>query len=226
MKLLLFDIDGTLINSGGAGKRAMSLAFEKLYGHPDILDDISLSGRTDELIIRDAFRKVNLTPQPGAISEYKALYFDILKKEILKPNSGKYVMPGVDILLRKLFTRQDIHLGLLTGNWEKSGYIKIRHFRLDSYFPFGAFSDDSTERPELVPIAMDRFKEYTGISVSADQVYVIGDTPRDIDCTKPHGVKSVAVAAASYGREELAAYNPDFLFDDFSSLSNVLSVLG
>lgn len=226
MKLLLFDIDGTLINSGGSGKRAMNLAFEQLYGYPDILDDISLSGRTDDLILQDAFEKAKLSPDPEKMAKYKKLYFNLLEKEITKPNSHKRIMPGVNTLLQELNLRQNIYLGLLSGNWQNSGYIKIRHFNLDSYFPFGAFSDDATNRSELVPIAISRFESRTGFKPSVDDVYVIGDTPRDIECTKPHGVKSVAVAASFYKRKELETYNPDYLFDDFNSINDVLQVLG
>ncbi|MDZ7721357.1 MAG: HAD family hydrolase [candidate division KSB1 bacterium] len=226
MKLLLFDIDGTLIDSGGAGKRAMNRAFEELYGHAEILANISLSGRTDELILQDAFQKIEQTPNPAAMSEYKKLYFQILRHEIEKPNAKKRVMPGITDLLPELKHRQDIYLGLLTGNWQDSGYIKIGHFSLDSYFSFGAFSDDSNDRSELVPIAVSRFENRTEKTIAAEHVYIIGDTPRDIECTKPHGVNSVAVAAAGYTRNDLQAYNPDFLFDDLSSTVDVLEILG
>jgi len=226
MKLLLFDIDGTLVMSGGAGKRAMNRAFEQLYGHKNILNDISLSGRTDDLILRDAFRKSGMNMTLSALEAYKKVYFKVVEKEMHIPNHKKRIMPGISRLLPALHEQETVYLGLLTGNWQKSGYTKIRHFDLDRYFPFGAFSDDSSDRSALVPVAVQRFTERHGVHPHPQDVYVIGDTPRDVTAAKPHNVKTVAVAAALYSMDELAKSDPDYLFPDLSDFEKVMDVLG
>ncbi len=225
-KLVLFDIDGTLILSGGAGMRAMNQAFEDLFDVVDALDGISLSGRTDAMIIQDAMRKARVSDEPDMMDYFKNRYFELLPAEMDQPGTQKGVMPGINELLPELAQRPHVQLGLLTGNWETSGRIKIGYFKLNDYFPFGAFADDSSDRNALVPIAIERFNMHSGKAVTPKQVFVVGDTPKDIECTKPHGVVSVAVGAAHYDSTQLAEYDPDVLFDDLSDVDAVLSVLG
>ncbi len=212
--------------SGGAGKRAMNLAFEQLYGHQNILNDISLSGRTDDLILRDAFHKIGMNMTFSALEAYKKVYFNVVEKEMQIPNREKRIMPGISKLLPALHEQENIYLGLLTGNWQTSGYVKIRHFGLDGYFPFGAFSDDSSDRSALVPVAVQRFTERHGFQPDPKDIYVIGDTPRDVLAAKPHNVKTVAVAAAAHSADELAQSEPDYLFPDLSDFDKVMHVLG
>ncbi|MDZ7371666.1 MAG: haloacid dehalogenase-like hydrolase [candidate division KSB1 bacterium] len=222
MKLFLFDIDGTLVLSGGAGKRAMNRAFADLYGVEDVMEGIPLSGRTDDRIMMDAYAKAGIEFSRAELERFKERYFTLLPTEISKNGGDKRVMPGVKELLSALSRRNDSALGLLTGNWERSGRIKIAYFGLDSYFPFGAFSDDSSDREALVPIAVERFRRLYGVEPSPRHVYVIGDTPADILCAKPHGVVSVAVAAAAHSVDELRRYQPDLLFPDLTDLETVL----
>jgi len=224
--LILFDIDGTLVLSGGAGMRAMNKAFEELFDVVDVLDGISLSGRTDAMIIQEAMRKARVSDEPDMMDYFKNRYFELLPAEMEQTGSQKGVMPGISDLLPALEERPHVHLGLLTGNWETSGRIKIGFFQLNDYFPFGAFADDSSDRNALVPIAVERFGMYSGKAVTPKQIFVVGDTPKDIECTKPHGVVSVAVGAAHYDSKQLAEHNPDVLFDDLSDVDAVLSVLG
>ncbi|MDZ7316769.1 MAG: haloacid dehalogenase-like hydrolase [candidate division KSB1 bacterium] len=222
MKLFLFDIDGTLVLSGGAGKRAMSRAFADLYGFEDVMDGIPLSGRTDDRIMMDAYAKAGIEFSRAELERFKERYFSLLPTEMAQNGGDKRVMPGVKELLSALSRRNDSALGLLTGNWERSGRIKIAYFGLDSYFPFGAFSDDASDREALVPIAVERFRRLHGFEPSPREIYVIGDTPADILCAKPHGVVSVAVAAAAHSVDELRKYEPDLLFPDLTDLETVL----
>lgn len=225
LKLLLFDIDGTLLMSGGAGKRAMSKAFVILYGHDSVMESISMSGRTDDLILKEAYEKSSVPFTKDELRRYKKIYFEILKKEILKPHTDKRLMPGIHRLLPLLNERNNISLGLLTGNWQQSGYIKIGHFGLQDYFPFGAFSDDSPIRHKLIPIAIKRFKEYSKMTITPDNIFVIGDTPADIQCTKPYGVKSIAVGAAHHSIDELKQHDPDYIFKDLEECDQFLELL-
>ena len=226
MKLLLFDIDGTLILSGGAGLRGMNKAFEQLYGISDILDGIILSGRTDDKIMMDAYARAGLPFSRTELSRFKELYFQLIKKEMHIDGPNKRTMPGIDKLLPELAKRENLHMGLLTGNWEKSGRTKLDYFDLNKYFPFGAFSDDSAERDELAPIAIQRFKQLYGIEPAAEEVFIIGDTPADIQCAKPHGVVSVAVAAAAHSLDDLKPHEPDFLVQDLRATTEILNILG
>ncbi len=224
MKLLLFDIDGTLANTNGAGLRALDRAFEEVYGHPGILDGISLAGRTDVTIMMDAYTKAGIEFAFEELERVKNRYFELLIDEL---NNGKKntLMPGIADLIPELHQNHNICLALLTGNWQRSGRMKIDHFGFNSYFPFGAFADDAVERADLVPIAKQRCEALTGARLKPKDIFVIGDTPSDILCTKPHGVISVAVAAASYSMEDLSAYNPDILLKDLSNLGEVIKIL-
>jgi phosphoglycolate phosphatase len=226
MKVLLFDIDGTLMLSGGAGLRAMNVAFAEIYGIENVLNGINLAGRTDTSIFRDAVEVHQHPFTAEALQDFKKAYFAHLPAELSKPVGEKKLMPGVVELLPALQQRPDVFIGLLTGNWETSGFIKLAQFDLDRYFSFGAFADDSEKRPELLPYAINRFAARYDRKPEPDQVYVIGDTPSDILCAQPHNAKAVAVAAAHYKDKDLLPYNPDYLLQDLSNLEHVLSILG
>jgi phosphoglycolate phosphatase len=226
MKVLLWDIDGTLVLTGGAGLRAMNEAFFRLYGIKDAFVKVNLSGRTDTSIIRDALENNNMEYTRAADLEFRNLYYELIKNEIKLPNKNKYVMPGVEQLLKKLAERDDVYLGLLTGNWETSGRTKLGHFGLEHYFSFGAFANDSEIRDELMPYAVKRFEKQYAKTPQPNQVYIIGDTPADILCARPHKAKSIAVGAAKYSVDDLREYNPDYLFEDLGDMERVLEVVG
>lgn len=226
MKVLLFDIDGTLLLSGGAGLRAMNRAFEQLYGVKNILDGITLSGRTDNKIMMDAYNKASIEFSFRELDRFKRVYFELIGEEVNRQGTGKRTMPGIDVLLPLLAERENIYIGLLTGNWETSGRAKLDCFDLNKYFSFGAFADDSSDRNALAPIAVQRFTQKYGFEARADQVYIIGDTPADVKCAKPHGAVSVAVAAASHSVDDLLPHDPDYLFEDFSATKDILHILG
>jgi phosphoglycolate phosphatase len=226
MKLLLFDIDGTLMLSGNAGLRAMNRAFSSLYGLDEAFTGLQLAGRTDSSIFRDAVEKHQHPYNPQTLEQFKTEYFKFLPEEMFKPLGDKRMMPGIPELLSALQTRPNVFLGLLTGNWQTSGYIKIGYFGLDRYFSFGAFSDDSEVRPDLLPYAVTRFEQKFTARPTAREIFIIGDTPSDIQCAKPHGVVSVAVAAAHHKEKDLAPFAPDFLLPDLTDLERALQILG
>ena len=134
MKLLLFDIDGTLLLSGGAGLRAMDQAFDQLYGIPNAFAGINLAGRTDTAILKNVLEKNKLDFNKSAMENFKRIYYDRLQEEIHAPVDGKLLMPGIDALLKSIHKQKDIYLGLLTGNWQTSGFIKLAYFAIDHYF--------------------------------------------------------------------------------------------
>lgn len=226
MKLVLFDIDGTLLLSGGAGVRAMTRAFDQLFEIADAFTGVQLAGRTDTSILKDALRLHGLPYSHEVLEEFQSLYFEYLHQEMPLPGSGKRIMPGVLEVLEALSALPDVYLGLLTGNWRTSGYIKLADFALDHFFAFGAFSDDSEVRKELLPFAIQRFKRLHDLEPRPEEVFVVGDTPSDILCAHPHGAKAVAVAAAHHSAADLAPYNPDFLLPNLTDYKKVLEILG
>ncbi|MFQ5863839.1 MAG: HAD family hydrolase [bacterium] len=224
MKLLLFDIDLTLIDSGGAGRRSMNLAFEKIFGRQNGFHGVNFAGRTDPLILRDALAYNGL--RWGRLNEeaFKKAYFAYLKAEMQKPNRRKQIQPGISAILTILSNRRNITLGLLTGNWHRGAMIKLDYFNLRRFFPTGAFADDSEIREELPPIAVRRFEVKTGVSIRAENVFIVGDTPLDVACAKPFGAKSIAVATGLFSFEELEKTQPDYLFTDFADYQNFLKI--
>jgi phosphoglycolate phosphatase-like HAD superfamily hydrolase len=224
MKILLFDIDGTLVHTGGSGKHAMEVAFEEVYGIRNGLENVLLAGQTDPKILLDAFAKHNLAWNGEQVARFKARYFVHLAEDMQRPRPKRRIMPGFPQLLEALRPMPGIHLGLLTGNWIRGAEIKLAHFGLWPYFEFGAFGDDETDRNKLVPHALRRAKEKFNIQPNHDAVYVIGDTPRDIHCAQPHGAVAIAVATGEYSVEELRAERPDFLFEDLSEVEKVVEI--
>jgi phosphoglycolate phosphatase len=224
LNLLLFDIDGTLLHSGGAGRAAMERAFETVYGAADAFEGVPMMGRTDPVIVRDALARRGIAWNDAEANKFKEYYFWFLEEEIEKPRPGKQVYPGVVRLLTALGEEKGVAMGLLTGNWRYGGLLKLRHFGLDTFFPFGAFADDSETREHLVPVARDRFEKASGQHVAMENVFVIGDTPFDIQCARPHGARTVAVATGIHKMEELLSHKPDHAFADFQNLDDVLSV--
>ncbi len=224
-KLLLFDIDGTILNSGGAGKRAMVQAFEEVFGVKDGFRGIHMSGKTDPLILREALEQVGMPFEPNRAEDFKRRYFELLAVEIEKPNAFKKLMPGILELIRHLHGTDDVELGLLTGNWRRGAELKLGHFGLMDYFSVGAFGDDSEDRNQLLPFALERFKKEHGQPVEAKNVYVIGDTPRDVQSARPYGAKTVAIATGTYSIDDLRAEKPGFIFRDLTDWQQFLKIL-
>lgn len=223
-KVLLFDIDATLLKTGWAGLRALDRVFDELYGVARATEGIRPAGKTDPSIIREMLEKEvpHLDPEPE-VSRVVDLYVEYLGREVVV-SPGFEVMPGVPELLRELSLLPHIVLGLATGNLERGAYIKLRRAGLGSYFAFGGFGSDSGNRTEVVLAAIRRAREHLQEEVSLDSVYVIGDTPRDIVHAKEAGVRTVAVATGSSGVEELSRYDPDHLFEDFSHTTQVVEI--
>src|SRR5262245_39356215 len=146
MKILLFDIDGTLIHSGGSGLHGMNLAFADIWGVPNALQGVQLSGRTDTLILQDALDRHHLTWNDGQVEYFKNRYFVHLAADMQRPRPARRLMPGFPEVLEHLERKDGVHIGLLTGNWNKSAEIKLAYFDLWKYFEFGAFADDERDR--------------------------------------------------------------------------------
>jgi phosphoglycolate phosphatase len=222
-QLILFDIDGTLIYSGGAGARAMDRALEELTGISNGFRGIDCSGKTDLQIISEALQNFNLNAQDGLVSALLDRYVVHLKVEVATANG--HMKPGVLGLLRTLRGARGPHLGLLTGNIEQGARVKLAPFGLNPFFPFGAFGNDAGDRNRLLPIAVRRLRENTGISICYGDCVVVGDTPRDVACAKIHGAACIAVATGTHSLKALQATEADLVVQDLSQAQGILDWL-
>ncbi|HEY4281942.1 MAG TPA: HAD hydrolase-like protein [Chthoniobacterales bacterium] len=223
-RLLLFDIDGTLIHSAGAGAYSLRYTLAERFGIDDDLADIEFAGMTDSGIVISILNKHHLPPTNENVAGFLDTYVHFLSLEL--PRRAGQLLPGVPDLLEKLRGRSQITLALLTGNISRGAQLKLEHYGVWHFFEFGAFADDHHDRNQLGPFAQARAREKHGYEFRADQIDVIGDTPRDIACGKSFGARTIAIATGSCPRQELAAHQPDFLFDDLSNVDEVIHTLG
>ena len=217
-KLLLFDIDGTLLISGGAGNRALNRALQRQYGISRAMESILPDGKTDPAIIREIFKK-NLQREPKIeeIEKLCRMYLQYLQKEI-QVSPGYKLLPGVLALLEKAERRPDLLMGLLTGNLKQGAELKLGRSQLNRFFLFGGFGSDSEDRGEIARVAVLRGRKYAGEWISSDRIFIIGDTFYDIQCARTVKAKAIAVATGSTSLKELTSYQPDYVMEDFSDL--------
>lgn len=222
--LLLWDIDGTLIVSGGAGERALLTALHRHTGLTGNLEGVELAGRTDPWIARHLLAKYNQPAAPADVARFLAHYLAALPHELHHPQAR--ALPGVRELLGAVATRPGITQGLLTGNSRRGAELKLTHHGLWQHFPFGAFSDDSELRNELGPHALRRAHAHHGVPFAPDRVYVIGDTPHDIACGQAIGARTIGVATGRFTTADLAAHNATHVFADLSDAEAFLRAIG
>jgi phosphoglycolate phosphatase len=222
----LFDVDGTLVLTGGAGARAMSRAFEDVFGVGDGLSGVPMAGRTDAWIVAQALSAHGLSCDAEALRHFRARYLTHLRREMHQPGPRKGVMPGVRPLLDALAARNDAFLALLTGNIELGARVKLEYFDLWRYFRCGAFGEAALERNGLLSTALARVEACGGPSPRPSDVVVVGDTPLDVAVARAGGARSVAVATGSYDVVTLGATGADVVLEDFSDLLAALEALG
>jgi len=222
--LLLWDIDGTLTLSGGAGMRALGAALRNEFGIDRSLDGIDYAGRTDTWIMRQIFAQIGLPASAANLARLLNRYLAELPAALQNP--GSRILPGVSAALEALAGRGNCVQALLTGNVERGARIKLGHHGLSHYFAFGAFADDSEVRNDLGPVALRRAREHHGTEFAREWVYVIGDTPHDIACGKMVGVQTIAVATGRYSAAALRAEAPTAVLDDLSDTAAFLRTIG
>jgi phosphoglycolate phosphatase len=220
MKVILFDIDNTLINTR-SGSNGMEMAFREVFGISDGFKGIVMAGKPDPSILLEALIKHNLQNDDNKINVYKKRYFQFLAENIRHDVAGEKVLPGVRKLLDELDKNKNIKIGLLTGNWKKGAYIKLKYFGLDNYFKFGAFGDDSANRDELLPFALKRCN--SSGKLTAKDTVIVGDTPKDIRCAKVHCAKVIAVATGRYSVDELSKEGADLVLKDLTDVGQIIS---
>lgn len=221
--VLLFDVDGTLILTGGAGMRAMGRAFEDVFSITNAFDGIPMPGRTDTLIVSDALRRSAVAADDPRLALFRTRYITLLHEELARPHRDKRVMPGVRPLLDELTRRDHVCVALLTGNFSEAARVKLSYFDLWRYFRFGAYGEDASDRNALVSVALARAASCGFRRVSPRDVIVVGDTPHDVACAAAAGVRCIAVATGFSRRRDLVAAGADIVLDDLSDTAAFLS---
>jgi phosphoglycolate phosphatase-like HAD superfamily hydrolase len=224
MLTLLFDIDGTLIRTHGAGKAAMEGALRTAFGVTHINDTVPYSGRTDRAIGRDLLTVHGLEPSPENVHTLTETYLNLLPAEL--DRLGGEVCRGVQAVIEATHRRPDVLLGLLTGNVRRGAATKLGHFRLWDFFPVGGFGDEHFDRDDVARSAVRSAEGHLGRAVDPNSVWVIGDTPLDISCARAVGAKVAAVATGWHAHDELAAHNADLLLHDLGDLALLLKAWG
>ena len=225
-RLLLFDIDGTLLLSGGAGKRALNRTFEEMFGVAGAFTGVPVAGRTDLLIFGDVLERFGVVADAEARARFFSRYCEHFEREILHPGPRKGLMPGVRRLLDRLAQTPGAACALVTGNIARAARIKLEHFGLQRYFVCGAYGDDAPRRDDLVPIAVDRARR-AGIDVdSPRQAVVIGDTPLDVQCAAAAGAPAVGVATGPFTEEVLRRAGAHAVLPDLADPRRFLAAVG
>lgn len=229
MKLVLFDIDGTLLRSDGAGRRAVNRALREVFGSPGPSSYL-FDGKTDRQIVRDLMRHEGHGDERIDADMQRLLerYVQCLHEELNAPGFTAAPLPGVIALLDALESRGDVVVGLLTGNIAPGAEAKLRAVGIDpARFRVGAYGSDHEHRPELPAIAQRRARDQLGVQVEGAAMVVIGDTPADLNCGKSLGARAIGVATGRYSVEELLSHDPIAVFQDLSRTADVMrAILG
>jgi phosphoglycolate phosphatase len=222
--LILWDIDGTILHSSGAGMKALETALTDVFGVSGSFAGIDFAGRTDRLIIRQVFERFSIEHSRANIERYLDGYIAALPRSLAANNSR--ILPGLPEILKAAHARGDVAQGLLTGNIRRGAQTKLGHHGLWDFFPIGAFADDSEVRNELGPHALARAQGHWGVDFPAERVWIVGDTPHDIACARAIGARALAVATGSTGLAALAAHGPDAVLGDLSDAAAFWDALG
>jgi len=223
-RLILFDIDGTLV-SGGPAKHAFEAAMIETYGTVGDVAGISFAGKTDPQIARELLRSVGFEHEAidAGMPELWERYVGHLEERLhARPMR---ILPGVFELLDALAGLEGVGLGLLTGNIARGAELKLSSAGLWERFAIGGFGSDHEERDELPAVALDRARVHWSVTIQAADAVVVGDTPRDVGCGRAGGTRTVAVATGSYVSAELAAAGADHVVEDLSATPEVVTLL-
>ncbi|HEX3777003.1 MAG TPA: haloacid dehalogenase-like hydrolase [Polyangiaceae bacterium] len=214
--VVLFDIDGTLITTGGTGRRSVNRAFHTLHGRVDACDRFGFGGMTDRLIARTGLEAIGVKATPEAIDAFLAEYLLALADEVARADSEKFrLLPGMQAAIAAALGA-NMAVGLGTGNVREGARIKLERVGVHHHFRFGGFGSDAEERSHVIRLGAERGAAELGVPLAECRVVVIGDTPRDIEAAQAIDAECIAVATGGYSVEQLRAAGAHFVFPDFS----------
>lgn len=226
MRLVLFDVDGTLVDCAGQSRAPFEAALVEVFGTAGEIDGYEFSGKTDPRIVIDLATGAGV-PEGEALAglaRVRDLYVERLARDF---DPGRVrLLPAVVERLEMLAARADVVLGLLTGNWERGAEIKLAAHRLGRFFSFGAFGDDRIDRHDLPPVALERARERFGRGFRPEQTLIVGDSVLDVRCAREHGIRSLAVATGWTHAERLAEAGADRLVADLADPAALSELLG
>lgn len=221
-RLILFDIDGTLVDTGGAGMAALVDAVREVFGGDG--PELDLAGATDLGLLKNIYQDFDREEDEETTARFFDCYLARLETNLDSQCYPGRALEGVIEILQEL-EQIGCAKGLLTGNTAAGAEVKVRHYGMEGFFPFGAFGDDHFDRNKLGPIALERAGRELGREFLSENVIVVGDTPKDIWCAQAFGAKSICVATGSFSREQLQAEGADLVFEDFRNVEKALSAL-
>jgi phosphoglycolate phosphatase len=221
----LFDIDGTLIVTGGTGRRSVNRAFQKLHGRADACDSFGFDGMTDRLIARTGLTAIGVEATPEAIDAWLAEYLVALADEVARADGARFrLLPGMQQAIAAALAAE-MAVGLGTGNVREGARIKLERVGVHQHFRFGGFGCDAEARPEVIRLGAERGAAQLGVPLAECRVVVIGDTPRDVHAAESIGAECIAVATGSYSVEQLQASGAGHVFPDFSQVAALSALL-
>jgi phosphoglycolate phosphatase-like HAD superfamily hydrolase len=225
-RLILFDIDGTILSTGGAGKWAMLDALKEVFGRDAPHEGYRMSGKTDTQICLELMTSAGLSEEEvrSGLNAVWAAYVSGMRRRLSDGFEAK-VHPGVREAIQRLHGDPRALLGLLTGNIRAGATVKLRAVGLDGYFRTGAFGDDHHDRRRLADIALERGQREAGRTFKGKEIVVVGDTPNDILCGQHLGVRTLIVATGTYAVSQLRPYNPDHLFETLADTDRVMDAI-
>jgi phosphoglycolate phosphatase len=222
--LVLFDVDGTLVQDFYEHSQAFSEAFREVYQVEADIDCINHHGMTDQEIVTEVLKKHGVPLEKINVRMSQCMQVMVRSFKKMVGRSRARILPGVRKLLKKL-EQKNVMMGLVTGNLEPIARGKLKKLRLNQYFKIGGFGSDDKSRANLIRVARKRAANLLEYEIANSKIYLVGDTPQDINAAKEANIKAMAVATGSYTKEELRKFNPDYLFADLESTEKVLKAI-
>ncbi len=226
VKLVLFDIDGTLLICGPQVRPLFASALTEVFGTAGHVDGYDFAGRTDPRIVIDLITGAGVPEADvrAGLPRVRDLYLERLERSLER--QGMELLPGVEELLERLAARDDVVLALLTGNWERGARTKLSRFDLNHFFPFGAFGCDGIDRSDLPPVALARAEKSIGRTFQPTETLIVGDSVHDVGCARAHGIPVLAVATGRTPATALREAGADWLIPDLREAGRAIDWLG